>query len=37
LPEPHYETLAENVLERKRTAQGFVLKKTEFTIQVRLG
>ena len=33
LPEPVFETIAENVLEKKKTQQGFMLKKTEFTIQ----
>lgn len=36
MPEPHFETLAENVLEKRKTAKGFVLKKTEFTIQVEV-
>jgi hypothetical protein len=34
LPEPHFETMAENVIEKRKTSKGFVLKKTEFTIQV---
>ena len=34
LPEPHFETMAENVIEKRKTNKGFVLKKTEFTIQV---
>ena len=33
LAEPVFETIAENVLEKKKTQQGFMLKKTEFTIQ----
>ena len=32
-PEPVFETLAENVLETRKTQQGFTLKKTEFTMQ----
>ena len=36
LPEPIYETLAENVIDRKKTNKGFTLKKTEFTIQVEI-
>ena len=36
LPEPIFETLAENVLEKRKTTKGYVLKKTEFTIQVEV-
>lgn len=32
-PEPIFETISENVLEARKTPQGFVLKKTEFTMQ----
>ena len=36
LPEPIFETLAETVVDKKKTSQGFLLKKTEFTIQVEI-
>ena len=36
LPEPIFEVVAENILEKKMTHKGFVLKKTEFTIQVEV-
>ena len=32
-PEPLFEVIAENVLETRKTHQGFTLKKTEFTMQ----
>lgn len=34
--EPIFETIAENVIETKKTNQGFTMKKTEFTIQCSL-
>jgi len=36
LPEPIYETLSENIIDKKKTNKGFILKKTEFTIQVEI-
>merc|ERR1719186_919278 len=32
-PEPLFDTISENVLETRKTQQGFTLKKTEFTIR----
>lgn len=32
-PEPIFETISENVLESRKTHQGYTLKKTEFTVQ----
>jgi len=32
-PEPLFDTITENVLETRKTHQGFTLKKTEFTIR----
>jgi hypothetical protein len=34
LPEPMFETVAENVVEMKATNQGYAYKRSEFTIQV---
>ncbi len=33
LPEPIFEIVSENVLDTKRTSQGFTLKRTEFTMR----
>ena len=33
VPEPIFDTIMENVLEQKRSHQGFTIKKTEFTVQ----
>lgn len=33
LPEPHFETIEERVLEQKKSQKGFIIKKTMFTIQ----
>ena len=36
LPEPVFDLVAQNVLDSKMTQKGFLLKKTEFTIQVEV-
>ena len=37
MPEPIFECVGENVLESRRTNQGFNIKKTEFTIRCNVG
>ncbi len=36
LPEPIFETIQEEVLETRKTTQGFTFKKTKFTIQCEI-